>query len=623
MYLIHVYPLMRGTPLQSLTYFSRTEYPRGSVISVPIRRKQTPAVVARVEPLDAARTKVRRADHAIAPIKAQEPRTLFLPAFLDAIERVALGSAGTPGAILHSMLPAPVTERLSVPLPEHAQSGAVHFEQLLLQAHRAERKSELRTLVREHFARKKSVLVIVPNPKETESYADMLGTGLEKDRAIIFHSALPPRHAREQWAYAARHPGPVLLITTPSGLGIPRNDLGIIVLEHENAEGYMREVRPHVDVHDAVEAYARALSIPNLLSGALLRMQSLYRLEQGKVAEYRPLRTRAHGSAKIKIVDTRAYKSNARGEYRALSDELVALVRRVESDTAQNGVRLFILSGRRGLASSVICNDCGASVQCAHCDAPVSLHSKKGENVFLCHHCHTMGDALARCSVCQSWKLIALGGGSELIEKQLKRGTSLPVYRIDSDSAKTPKLAAMIAHKAAEAPSILIGTELALPYLPDVLPHSAVAAIDSLLGISDFSLDERLFSLLLAVRERTEGTLIIQSRNPAHQTLAYAESGDIRGFQARELKARRAFGFPPYATLISIARFGPKFIVTKDVAALAGRLAAYKPTLLPAQRGTLRGSEIILQLPKEKWPDQTLLAHLRALPPHWDIRIRT
>lgn len=625
MFLIHAYPLARGTPIQSLTYFSRVDYPRGSLIDVSIRRVKTPAIVSRVEPLSAARSSVRRAEHTLASIPAQEPRTIFLPAFLDAIERVAAASVGTPGAILHSMLPAPLLfdKGLTfVKTPDALDKSSPadsHFEQLLLQAHRTERKAELRTLVRERFARKQSVLIVVPNPRETTSYADILGSGLEAERAIIFHSALTTKQMREVWGYAAQVPGPILFVTTPSGLGLPRNDFGIIIVEHENAGGYVREVRPNTDVRDVAESYARTLSIPYLTSGALVRMQSLYRLKQHEAAEYRPLRTRARTNAHIQIADMRAHKATPRGEYQALSDELIELVKRVEREQSH----LFILSGRRGLASSVVCGDCGTTVLCARCEAPVSLHARKGENVFLCHHCNTMGESAARCGSCSSWKLVALGSGSELTEKQLSRGTKLPIFRIDSDSAKSPKMAARIAQQAAGVPSILIGTELALPYLPDALPYSAITAIDSLLGVADFALEERLYALLLATIERTEREVVIQARNPEHRTLKAAASGDVRGFQERELAARRDFSFPPYAALVSISRFGPKAVVTKDVAKLASKLAPYKPALLPAQKGAQRGTKILIQIPREKWPDQDLLSMLRALTPQWDIQIRT
>src|SRR5581483_11840884 len=127
MYLVHIYPLIRGTPLDVLTYFSRKDYPRGSIVDVPIRGSKVPAAVARSEPAERARAALRRAKHRTLNLPLQEPRTIFRPEFLDAVEDVALTSVGTPGAILHAMLPAPLLSGVSLPVFA-ATDAADHFE---------------------------------------------------------------------------------------------------------------------------------------------------------------------------------------------------------------------------------------------------------------------------------------------------------------------------------------------------------------------------------------------------------------------------------------------------------------------------------------------------------------
>lgn len=630
MYLVHVYPLLRGTPLQTLTYFSKVEYPRGAIIDVPIRRAPTPAVVARAEPVAEARTAIRRASHKILNVLVQEPRFLFLPTFLDATENLARETVGSVGAILHSTLPTTLLT-MEVRFPyfntELLQQGTsnvpcevgTHFEELLLHAPRMERFTAYRTLVRERFAHKQSVLVLTPSVREAEQCAASIRRGLDAGRVHLIHGALSQKKFRTAWSATLTSDPPVVVIATISGMSVPRKDFGIIIVEREQTNYYIRETRPYVDVRMLARAYAHALAIPILYADSALSVSHIYKHEIGEATEYRPLAARTKDGLTSSIVDMRGYKQTTSGEYHALSDPLVSLIKTVEREQS----RLFILSGRRGIASSLVCKDCGVSVVCPHCESTVALHIHKQTPVFLCHRCDSMGESTARCTSCSSWNLIALGAGSELIEKQVKKVTKLPIFRIDSDSTKTPKRCSEIADMFEKTPSILVGTEQALSHLPERIPHVAISAIDSLLAISDFAIEERIFSLLLSLRERAEKTLLIQTRSPEHPTLLKAKDGDIRGFQQHELAQRKRFAFPPYAMFVSISCFGAKSVVTKEVAKLSTMLAPYSPTLLPTQKGARRGSEIVLRIPREKWPDQKLLSLLRNLAPTWDVTIRT
>lgn len=618
MYLVHVYPLLRGTPLQTLTYFSKVEYPRGAIIDVPIRHTPTPAVVVRAEPVAEARTAIRRASHKILNVLVQKPRFLFLPTFLDATENLARETVGSVGAILYSTLPTTLLS-LGMPHPSCSVLPGKHFEELLLQAPRDDRMNIYRTLVREHFAHKQSVLILAPSVREARQCAYAVSSGIENGRVHLLHGALNKKSFRASWDAICNTDKPMVIVATISGMSIPRTDLGIIIVEREQTYYYVRETRPYVDVRMLSCEYARALAIPILYADSALSVSRIYKHGIGEATEYRPLAARAKNGPMASIVDMREYKQTTRGECRALSDLLVSLVKMVEREHS----RLFILSGRRGLASSLVCKDCRASIVCPHCESPVALHTHKQTLVFLCHHCGSMGESAARCTSCSSWHLIAIGAGSELIEKHVRKVSTLPILRIDSDSTKTAKRCTEVVELFEKTPSILVGTEQAVAYLPECIEHIAVSAIDSLLAIPDFSVEERIFSLLLSVRERAQKTLLIQTRNPKHPTLLKAKDGDIRGFQQHELTQRHAFEFPPYTVFVSVALFGPKSAVTKEVANLSTVLTGYNPALLPTQKGARRGSEIVLRIPREKWPDHGLLTLLRALPPQWIVTIRS
>ncbi len=614
---MHVYPLVRGTPLSVLSYLSHEPYERAALVRVPIRKASVPAIVSHCEDARAARAAVRRAGHRLLVIPAQTPHTLIVPALLDAAEHFAHDHIGTVGAILTSIVPQAILDKpIEHSLKIEPRAGA-RYETLLLQAPHAERMSSYRTLIFDQFAQANSVLLLAPSVEEARLCAARLSEAVP-DRAHLIHGALTKKELRIAWTGALAAREPVVVIATLSGIGIPRADFGIIVIERAQSDYYIREMRPHVDVRAVAEAYARAQSIPLLLADSVLRATDHDALEKGRAAQYRPMITRAVG-ARTTLADMRHYKEMKRGGMRIISDELIERVKKVEKD----GSRLFILSGRKGLATSIVCKDCGETVLCERCSAPMSLHTRKGEPTFFCNRCAHLSDSLARCRACTSWNLIPLGGGSELIMRQLARVTALPILRIDAETTKTPRQTARVAEQFLREPSILIGTEQALGYLPQRIPHVAVAAIDALLAISDYAIEERLFALLISLRERAERSLLIQTRTPEHPMLIDVVSGDIRNFEKRELSTRRAFGFPPETAMLSMTLFGKEAFVKKQAARLATKLAKHSPTLVPAHSGTRRGVSVVLRIPASQWPDQHLLALARTLAPQWDIRIRT
>ncbi len=61
MFVIEVIPLIRGTTIDTLSYYSATSYPVGTIVSVPIRKKLTRALVTEVHTVSDAKSTLRNA----------------------------------------------------------------------------------------------------------------------------------------------------------------------------------------------------------------------------------------------------------------------------------------------------------------------------------------------------------------------------------------------------------------------------------------------------------------------------------------------------------------------------------------------------------------------------------
>ena len=251
---------------------------------------------------------------------------------------------------------------------------------------------------------------------------------------------------------------PVLIIGTGSFLCLPRHDLGTIIIEKENTNNYKTRRRPHIDIRTFAEFFAEALDVRLIYGDIFLRTQTLYRKEQDDFIEFAPTKFRSLSSAEQKIIDMKSC-TDKRGnkKFTLISDELVQSL-----ETAQNNNEsFFLLTSRRGLYPITICNDCGQTVRCDECEAPLVLHSKKEisdhrdkKNTFVCHTCGYQTHSKDMCQNCKGWRLATLGIGSERVEEEVKKlFPKATVLRLDKDTTTRKNKAQEIATKFYNSPN--------------------------------------------------------------------------------------------------------------------------------------------------------------------------
>ncbi|PIT91074.1 hypothetical protein COU17_02180 [Candidatus Kaiserbacteria bacterium CG10_big_fil_rev_8_21_14_0_10_49_17] len=624
MQLVHVIPIARGIVKESLSYFTKETPTAGSIVSVPIRGTATPALVERVERVRDAKAAVRELPYALQKMDSSRATQVFLPAFLEAAKSIAEYYAASTGAVLSSIVPKAILadpRKVKCEDVSSERASGRAFEKLLLQADRDERFSIYRSVIREAFARKESVYLCLPTINDVEQFASVSERGIGP-YAFVFHSALSKSELIKRWKAVSAEGHPVLIIATGSFFGIPRRDIGSIILERESAEAYRSQSRPFVDTRVCAEYVARAIGARLILADTFLRVETLYEHEEGLAAELAPLRFRPLSSAKSLVIDTSKNTPTQKGAYNTLSRELEELIRKNRSDSEH----LFIFAGRRGLASITVCCDCGAVVRGEKSDSPMTLHKTSKGNVFFDHRTGEIRTAAQRCKDCGSWRLTALGGGIELVEEQVReRFPETPVLRIDSDSVKKPSDAQSIADEFYETPGcILLGTEMALPYLMKPFEHAAVASIDSLLAVPHYNTETRMFALLLTIRSLAQETFLIQTRKVNQRVISLAISGNLLDFYREEIEVRRALSYPPFAIFITITIDGKRPAIDAQMEAVEEALTGYDVRIFSAyssiRTGVLR-SHALIKVSRESWPDAKLVERLKALPPRVVVRV--
>jgi len=623
MFTVQVIPISRGTTIDELSYWSAVEYPVGSIVSVPVRGRDIPGLVVGCGSVRASKARVRRSDYALRKIRRQTPSLTVLPEFVRAAEKTAEYYAVATGAVLFSYLPKSLlTVQHEKTVRPHTPPRLRGFIVPRLYQGLADNRVEFyRTSVREAFAADGSVLLVVPTIADAVRVHDALVGGIER-YVYLLHSSLTAKKQQEEIAALMACEHPVLIVSTPSFLSLPRHDLTTIIVEREASSLYRSRARPFVDVRLLAHNLSAELGGQLFLADLPLRIDSVYRKELGEYEEVVTGHHRMHFPTHAGLISQRGESRQPKKQFRAISKELGMRIR----ETSDSGGRVVLYVARRGLSPVTLCGDCGTTVTCHECGASVVLHKGSEENYFLCHSCGAMRHARERCSACQSWRLETFGIGTELVEHELRE--ALPdreIFVLSSDTAKSHAAATrMVKAFYAAKGSVLVSTELALPYLTKHVPLVGVVSLDSLLSLASWNIYERIASTLTRLREIADDELMVQTRHPDADILSQVMAGNFSSFYRTELRARKALGYPPYTVIVKISVVGSEDEIERRMETARQTLLPFelitfsRPLKAPKGKLSLHG---FLRVSRESWPDPDLGARLRSLSPAYTVTV--
>jgi primosomal protein N' (replication factor Y) len=417
-----------------------------------------------------------------------------------------------------------------------------------------------------------SAIVLVPEialtPQLVQRFRARLGEGI-----AVVHSGLTDRDRHAMWA-KLRSGALRVAVGARSALFAPPPDLALVCVDEEHDGSFKQEdgVRYHARDMALLRAYrAGAVCVlgsatPSLASEALVRAGKLVRLTL-------PDRARQFAALpKVEVVDIRRVGAGPAGD-RLLS---LPLHRALERTLAAHEQAILFLN-RRGFSPSLVCETCGHVVECPNCAVALTLHRAGGEKVT-CHYCDYSASVPRKCRDCHASPLAEEGAGTERIEALLKHTfPSARIARLDRDVAAGLKSEAVLERMRRREIDVLVGTQMVTKGhdLPSVTLVGVLNA-DAALSMPDFQAAERTFQLLVQVSGRAgrgdaPGSVIIQTRNPAHPAIAMAVAHDVAGFVEQELSDRRELRYPPFSR-IALVRIDAvdEAVARREAARLAG-----------------------------------------------------
>ncbi len=623
MRLYTVIPIARGVGKETLSYFGPDNIEPGALVSIPLRKKLVHAIVIDKKDVAEMKSDIKASRYQLRKITKVVALGFLSKSFLEAAYNTSEWYATTTGAILSSVIPKLVLDNaLVLSQVELSTEASESKEKLVVQADDDERFSHYKSFIRGQFAKKKSVYFCLPTVEDIRQAQLLLEKGIEP-YTVILESNLSKKDFLANIKKIQTETHPILIIGTIPFLSIERSDIGTIIIDRENARSYRTIGRPYIDLKKFATELAKSKKILVLSGDMMLSVSAVYKYKTDEYTEFSTLKMRLLSPANNVLIDMKRKHGEHDEHFHVLSSELEVLIQK----TKEENERLFIFSGRKGLAPSTVCGDCSQIVVCERCSAPVTLYTKKNEeNFFLCNKCGYKRDAMVRCKHCDSWRLQTLGIGIETVEVEIrKKFPDITVFRIDKDSVSTEKKALDIIAKFENSPgSVLIGTELATFYLKKPIENIAIASIDTLFSLPDFRINEKICYLLLTMRARAEKVFLIQTRNASASVFDYALKGNLADFFRGEIDERKQFYYPPFSLFIKLSVEGKPASSKKAAEDVALFLEEFEPSIYPAFAPSSRGNAIfhilITKKPKE-WPDQMLIAKLRLLPPSVMIKV--
>ncbi|MEZ4104510.1 MAG: hypothetical protein R3B60_04490 [Candidatus Paceibacterota bacterium] len=569
MFVIEVIPLIKGTKLDTLSYFSSTDYPIGTFIKVPIRGKEHRAIVTNSKSASDSKTSLKGAGFALRKLPTQADTTTIPDCLRKTANELTKIYPSSVGGILYQILPPEVKDgQYNYP----TVSTLTHEEDStpqVITARIEERYVAYRTHIRSTLAKRGSVMFVVPNSIDLEYAEKHLSHGIE-DRIVKFS---PYQNKTERKAaYKAFEDTSLakVIITTPSHTYLDRVDLLSIIVEQSASHLYKNRTRPYLDHRTAIIKHAKVTGRSLLMGDILPRAEDEHRRRFEFYTTHSQETKRIAFPTPFTIIEQKD-KSTPNTPFALFSPELK---RRMNSTLEARG-RVFLYGARRGIAPVVNCVDCNYIFRCPDSHTPYSLlrtYNKEGDEQrwFVSSTSGRRVRAADTCDSCGSWRLKQRGIGIQHVYDECKE--IFPNHKVilfDGQTASTRQKAKKIIGDFYDNKGvILVGTQMTLPYLTiKGINLSAVISMDATRTIPTWRADEDTFRLLLQLRDISHKEVLVQTRSKPDDLLRYAKQGQLDSFYHDELALRESLNYPSFSTFFLLSWSGNKNVVkeTEDL----------------------------------------------------------
>lgn len=403
----------------------------------------------------------------------------------------------------------------------------------------------------------KGAIILVPEISLTPQTVSRVRGAFGKEVAVL-HSGLSDGERADAWRLLRRGDRRVV-VGARSAVFAPVPELGVIVVDEEHEGSYKNGESPRYHARDVAAARAHLEGARLILGSATPAIESWARAAAGKLTTIRlPERVGVRPMPPVEVVDLRsAPRVEGTGAIpwsEALDRALAGVLDRKE--------QALLLLNRRGFASHLQCESCGAVRECPRCSIALTVHRTPPR--LACHYCAHSRPVPTTCAECGSPVQRAKGIGTQQLEGFLAaRFPAARLARMDLDTTSTKWGHHRILGAVEKGEvDLLLGTQMIAKGLdfPNVTLVGVVDA-DTGLHLPDFRAAERTFQLLAQVAGRAGrgpkgGRVVVQTRQPQHHAIRFAAAHDVEGFLGHEAELRASPPYPPTNAIANVVISG-------------------------------------------------------------------
>ena len=431
----------------------------------------------------------------------------------------------------------------------------------------------------------RQALVLVPEINLTPQLEARFAQRFPRHLLISQHSRLTPAQRLRHWLLAHVGQAHIVLGTRLAVFAaMPR--LGLIVVDEEHDPSFKQQEGARYSARDLAVFRGRLEQVPVLLGSATPSLETWAHAQSGRYHLATLAQRVAQGAMpRVRIFDMGTLPKSG-GAGTVLAPALLQAI----AERIARGEQSLLLLNRRGYAPVLHCDACAWKSACAHCSAWRVFH--KVDRTLRCHHCGFTERVPRACPDCGNLDIATMGRGTERLEEQMAE--LLPnarVARIDADSTRLQgALEEQLAAVHAGEVDVLVGTQMVAKG-HDFRRVTLVAAVnpDTALFSSDFRAAERQFALVMQAAGRAgrdaeqaaRSEMWVQTLFPRHPLYAALRAHDFASFAASQLAERKSAGLPPYSSLALMRAEAPLAATARAFLDAATALAAAMPEAAP------------------------------------------
>lgn len=611
MVLLHIALLTHRKIPSPLSFYSKDDVPVGSLVYVSLRKEQLLGIVVQTSVLALHKGDIRTQTFQLKKIRASDivgkiPEDI-LKKFVHAAEIQALPYS----LFFDAIIPEAFKKN-----PEYIKNILTYRYQSVsektvsyLESSSEERLVQYKSIVRDILAKKKSIHIIAPTIERVLKLASYIGKGIPH-KIIILHGSLSKKATQEAILKIYNEKECLCVCSTPHFAYVTPKTIELTIVDQESHPNYYSFDTPSVDYCSLFKETWSTSHTKTIFADTILRIESYRDLEEKKYPREFSVHSRFSHHIPIELCSF---------EKDMTFSTLTAPVREAITKMKLSS-HAFLYVARKGVHTSIQCNDCGTVVVCTQCNKPTTIqelqNDERGLRCLYCGHKETLKhNQEIICTTCGSWKIKGYGITTRNVTEELKKiFPNKDIYVLDRDISERVFKKTMNTWK--ESGGILVGTDSVLPYLEQKLAVAAIISCDSWLSMPDIDTHRRLIQVLEPILEYSHNAVFIQTRMPEDPLFEICKNENIIDFIKTELKERKELDHVPYTTFILLRK--EEFFTKKEADSLINLFPSYKPNIYKVNNDI----RVLLRVTREQFINDTpLQRRLQGLYPHIIVEI--